>query len=414
MRILYLNPCGLMGGAETALLELLASLDAAAGDRELWLVLGEDGPLGERARKLSVQVVVELFPPALARLGDAGQKRVAILWSLVKAIPEMILYTRRLSRICQRVDPDIVHTNGFKMHLLGIWSSPRRSAVVWHIHDYVGARPLMSRLLRPFREACAAAIADSKSVAAELRELLPGLRVVPIYNAVDMERFAPTGNRLDLDTLAGLSPAPPGTVRVGLVATFARWKGHKVFLKALSQLPASLSVRGYVIGGPIYQTSGSQWSMQELEQEADELGIAGRVGFTGFLDDTAAAMRSLDIVVHASTEPEPFGMVIVEGMACGKAVIASRTGGAAELFVEGENALSHSPGDAMALAHQILRLAEDDGLRRRLGLAGRGTAERFYRGKRLASEVLALYREVRGEPAGRETPVEIPSSVLHQ
>jgi glycosyltransferase involved in cell wall biosynthesis len=111
-------------------------------------------------------------------------------------------------------------------------------------------------------------------------------------------------------------------------------------------------------------------------------------------------MRSLDIVVHASTEPEPFGMVIIEAMACGTPIIVSAAGGASELFEEGENAISHQPGDAAALARQIERLARDPELRQRLAVAGRARAERFFPGSRMAEEVLALYRDIHGESAG--------------
>ena len=114
-------------------------------------------------------------------------------------------------------------------------------------------------------------------------------------------------------------------------------------------------------------------------------------------------MRSLDIVVHASTQPEPFGMVIIEAMACGRAVIASQAGGAAELFVDGEDALAHPPGDATALARQIERLARDPELRSRIGAAGRETAARHFGSRRLAGELLGLYRNMIGgspvEPA---------------
>jgi glycosyltransferase involved in cell wall biosynthesis len=127
------------------------------------------------------------------------------------------------------------------------------------------------------------------------------------------------------------------------------------------------------------------------------LGLGAKVGFTGFLDDPAAAMRSLDIIVHASTQAEPFGMVIIEGMACGKAVIVSQAGGASELFVDGVNALGYHPGDAAALARQIERLARDGALRRRLGVAARKATEQLFRGERLAQQVLSLYQEVSGD-----------------
>jgi glycosyltransferase involved in cell wall biosynthesis len=348
------------------------------------------------------------FPPALARLGDtAGWGALA---GLLRSTPATARYARGLAGWLSKIEPDILHTNGFKMHLLGAWTRPRRTALFWHIHDYVSPRRLMRRLLWPFRKACSVAIANSKSVAEDLARVMPGLRVVPIYNAIDLQRFSPDGERMDLDAKAGLAPAPPGTVRVGFIGTYAHWKGHKVFLNALARLADDAPVRGYIIGGPIYQTVGSQWTALELMQEAERLGLKGKVGFTGFVEDTPAAMRSLDVIVHASTAPEPFGMVIIEGMACGKAVIVSPTGGAGELCIDGEDALAHAPGDAADLARQIQRLASDEQLRRRLGTAGRAVAVRRFAGDRLARELVTVYRSASGdEPkavaAGSSLPV---------
>ena len=396
MRIVYLNPCGQMGGAETSLRELLSGVRTAEPDWQLWLVLGEDGPLAGIAEKLGVQVIVAPFPCALARLGDAGRGALAVGWSLLTAAFSTALYARRLAARLRAIQPDVIHTNGFKMHLLSIWTRPRGASVVWHIHDYVSSRPLMGRLLRRHRRRCTAAIANSRSVAADLRTLMPGLKVLTIYNAVDLARFGPAGSTVDLDALAGLSPAPADTVKVGLVATFARWKGHKVFLRALSELTCDTPIRGYVIGGPIYQTAGSQYSLAELGAERNRLGLTDKVGFTGFLNDTAGAIRSLDIVVHASTEPEPFGMVIIEAMASAKPLIASRAGGAAELFDEEHTGLGHEAGDATGLARQIGRLAADPGLRARLGEAARTAAEQSFRPDRMACEAIRLYNECHG------------------
>jgi glycosyltransferase involved in cell wall biosynthesis len=396
VRIVYLNPGARLGGAETSLRELLASVRSAQPEWELWLVLGEDGPLAGIARDLGVRVVVKPFPPSLARLGDSG--RWAAVAGLFKAAAATAGYARSLARWLRQMNPDIIQTNGFKMHLLGAWTRPQRSRLIWHIHDYVSPRRMMRRLLRPFRRACSVAIVNSKSVAQDFERVLPGLRVVPIYNAIDLDRFTPHGQRLDLDSKAGIAPAAPGTVRVGLIATFARWKGHTVFLEALARVPSEVPIRGYIIGGPIYQTDGSQWSLLELQRKAEDLGLAGRVGFTGFLEDVPAAMRSLDVVVHASTEPEPFGMVIIEAMACGRAVIATQAGGAAELFVDGENALAHPPGDSATLARQMERLSSNQQLRAALGHAGRAHAEKLFDGKRLAGQLLAVYDSTGAAP----------------
>jgi glycosyltransferase involved in cell wall biosynthesis len=183
-------------------------------------------------------------------------------------------------------------------------------------------------------------------------------------------------------------------VRVGLVATFARWKGHGTFLAALAKIPASLRVRGYIIGGPVYTTSGSQVTLEELRQEAASLGLADRVGFTGIVSDSSSAMRALDVVVHASTDPEPFGLVIVEAMACGRPVVTSAAGGARELTQPGVNALVHEPGDVDGLARAIETLAAQPALRAQLGKAGRATAERSFTRRRLVNDLTPIYEEL--------------------
>lgn len=395
MRILYLNPCGQMGGAETSLLELLRSVQATERDWDLQLVAGEDGPLTGKVRSLGVGVTVLPFPRALAQSGDGAPRSLRDLGSLLAAGCSALLYGSRLAAEIRHLRPDVIHTNGLKMHVLGAWASPKDTPVVWHIHDYAGSRRVMGVLLRRFAKRCAAAIVNSESVAADLHRLLPEVKSTVIYNAVDLDRFRPGGERMDLDRACGMAPARPGTVRVGLVGTFARWKGHKVFLQALSQLPAAAPVRGYIVGGPIYQTSGSQWSFAELKQETEQLGLSGRIGFTGILDDPAAAMRALDVVVHASTQPEPFGMVIAEAMGCGKAVIVSLAGGARELIEEERTALGHAPGDVAGLRSQIERLVADEPLRASLGAAAHAEAMRRFAGHRLARELTTLYRTCR-------------------
>jgi glycosyltransferase involved in cell wall biosynthesis len=230
-----------------------------------------------------------------------------------------------------------------------------------------------------------------------VKTLTPDAKVVTIYNAIDLERFSPQGPRMDLDERSGMPSAGLGVVRVGLVATFARWKGQKVFLKALSLLPPSLPVRGYIIGGPIYQTAGSQFSVEELRAEVARLGIQHKLGLTGFVDDAAAAMRALDIVVHASTEPEPFGMVIAEAMACGKPVIASSAGGALEVFEDEWTGLGHPAGDAAGLARRIEQLVEDSSLRSRLASAGMSDSRRRFSPSRLSGELVAMYGKFGGQ-----------------
>lgn len=404
MKVVYMNPSGQLGGAEVLLLDLLASLRAAMPDWSLSLIVPEKGALVARARALGVETSVLPFPTAMARLGDAGVggpagsqiSRLALLFKLLVSAPGVLGYVRRLRRSLMALSPDLIHTNGFKMHILGAWSAPSHVPVIWHVHDYVTSRPVMARLVRRCAHRCSAIITNSKSVAADVRSICPPrVAIHPVYNGIDLDRFSPEGPKLDLDSFAGLEPARAGTLRVGLVATLGRWKGHAVFLRALSLLPDSLMIRGYVIGGAIYQTEGSQHTLDDLRKMAAELGISHKIGFTGYVENPESAMRALDIVVHASTEPEPFGLVIAEAMACGRAVIASEAGGAAEIISAGVDAVGHPPGDADALARRIEQLANDPDLREGLGAAASATASRSFDRARLASELIPIYHGVR-------------------
>ncbi|HXR35824.1 MAG TPA: glycosyltransferase [Candidatus Binataceae bacterium] len=403
MKILYLNPNGTMGGAERALLDLMRAVREARPDWSLELVVPADGDFSTAARSNGIDTSILPLPPAVARLGDAGAggpagneiSKVALLGRLALSTPQLAAYVKRLKTLLAARDPDVIHSNGFKTHILSAWASPPRSKVLWHVHDYVGSRPLMSRLMRLHARRCGVAIANSHSVARDLDAVCRGkLKIHTVYNAVDLARFRPDGPALDLDAIAGVAPAPAGTVRVGLVATMARWKGHEVFLRALSMLPKDLPVRGYVIGGPIYSTNGSQRSIEELRALAAGLGLNGNAAFTGFVKDSAAAIRSLDVVVHASTDPEPFGLVVAEAMACGKPVVASRSGGVAEIIAENENTLSCPPGDAAAIAGSIARLTLDCGLRQKLGNNGRRWAMERFATCRLGGEVVPIYESL--------------------
>jgi glycosyltransferase involved in cell wall biosynthesis len=395
VRVVYLSPTGALGGAETSLLAMLASIRRARPTWPLHLIAATEGPLIASAGALGVSTSVLPFPPALARLGEHGaaidRRRLRFAADLGRAAASVAAYGASLRREIRRVGPDLIHSNGLKMHVLAAWVG--RRPLVWHLHDDLAPRPFTSTLLRWSASRCTAVIANSTSVSDAARAAIGnGTTIVRIHNAVDLHRFSPRGDRADLDRLAGLLPAPPGTVRLGLLGTFARWKGHEVFLRAVARLPWHLPCRAYVIGDAVYETERSQYHRAELEQIAASLGIADRVGFTGFVRESDAALRALDVVVHASTSPEPFGLVIAEAMACGRAIVVSRAGGAAELVTADIDALPHTPGNVDELSACMATLIADPGLRARLASAARQTAEQKFDLARLARELVPVYQ----------------------
>lgn len=394
LRVVHMMSSAESGGAETVLLEILASMRRAHPEWALEVIVPRRGALLDRLSDLGVKAVVLPFPARFAAIGEAGaSSRFSVVLRLLATSPWLLRYAvvlRRLLRARSGAEVIVLHAHGFKAQVLAALAAPADVRVIWHVHDYVGTRAISRWFLARLASRCSAIIANSRSVATDVREVCSGAKVVAMYNAVDLERFAPAGPVLDLDRLAKIPAAPGGTVRVGMVGMFGRWKGHATFLAALARLD-DLPLRGYVIGGAAYDTADSQLSEQDLRETAGRLGLSDRVVFTGPVGDIPSVMRALDVVVHASTLPEPFGMVIAEAMACGRAVVVSSAGGAAELVQPDVDALTHPPGDEEALALAIRRLVEDEALRSRLGGAARVTAEHRFDGARLARELEPLY-----------------------
>lgn len=402
MRLLFLSASGQLGGAEVCMLDLISVLRLIEPAWELGLIAAQAGPLLDDAGRMNVWTAVVPFPAALGRLGDSILREDSSLgaqfaWAaaLPRATIHAVQYKRRLRAVVRSFSPTLIHANGFKMQVMAARLRSRETSVVWHIHDYVSPRMIMKKLLRIHAGKCDVAVANSESVASDVRTTVKTLhKVDAILNGVDLERFSPNGSMLDLDAMAGLPACPPQFVKVGLMATFARWKGHSVFLRAISELDPALPFRAYVIGGPLYQTAGSQVVLQDLKQLVKDLGIEDRVGFTGYCRERAKALRSLDVVVHASTEPEPFGMVIAEAMSCGRAIIAAGAGGVNEIVNNRLDGLTHEPGNSTDLASKMELLIRDATVRRRLGTRARESASLRFDRTRVAYQFRDLYRGI--------------------
>jgi glycosyltransferase involved in cell wall biosynthesis len=420
VNITILQTEGEIGGAEMCLLDVVSSLRTNRPDWRVKVLLGADGPL--RSELEAADAACEVLPmhAKLARLGDAGVRgtfgKMQVLARMAASSPELWGYCIRLRQKLEQSAPDVVQSNGMKAHLLTALAAPRRIPLVWHLHDYLSSRAMMSKLLvmaarrrstfgGSKTRAGLIGAAVSRSVADDAQKVL-GIyaRIEPIYNAVDLDRFkAAAADPWVLE--AGRPQPPPGAVRVGLVATFANWKGHFTFLEAVAKLDRTLPFRAYIVGGPIYRSSQSQVSIEELNAAIQRLGISDRVVLSGQVSNPARALAALDVVVHASTRPEPFGRVIVEAMACGKAVVASvpksgRQGasdtappasGAAELFTHDVDGFAHLAGDSADLASALDRLIRSPELRDRLGSAASVRAKTHFNRDDLAGKWIPLY-----------------------
>jgi glycosyltransferase involved in cell wall biosynthesis len=147
-----------------------------------------------------------------------------------------------------------------------------------------------------------------------------------------------------------------------------------VVLDAFAQAFADGPQRCLVIGSALF---GEDEYAAALRERATRLGISDQVVFSGFRDDVEVEIDALHVLVHASTIPEPFGQVIVEGMAAGRPVVATDHGGPAEIISHDRNGLLYPAGDVRTLSAILQHLNGDPALRQRLGAAALVRARDF-------------------------------------
>jgi glycosyltransferase involved in cell wall biosynthesis len=148
--------------------------------------------------------------------------------------------------------------------------------------------------------------------------------------------------------------------------------------------------RFVVIGAALF---GEETYEREVRQLPFQLGIDQVVEFAGFSTDVAQAISELDLVVHASTTGEPFGQVIIEGMAAGKPVVATNGGGVPEIVENGKTGVLVPMGDARAMADAICQILADPAWAQEMGARGRQRVIDHFTVQQTARRVEAVYAE---------------------
>lgn len=376
--VVFVGHSSQLSGGELALVTLLPALTGV----DSHVVLAEDGPLVERLRAAGVSVEVLMLAPRTAQL---RKDSVSPRGVPVAALFDTGAYTVRLARRLRELRPDLVHTNSLKAHLYGGLAA-RLAGVpqVWHARDSITTdylpRPAVAVVRAAARLLPSGLVANSQSTLETLRRpSARGMAPLVLPSPVPAGRDGATPRPVDSRALV-----------VGCVGRLSPWKGQHVLLRAVAAAFPQDTAHVRIVGAALFGEDAYDASLRELTAE---LGLCDRVVMTGFVDDVPAELARMDVLVHCSTTPEPFGQVVVQGMAAGLPVVAADAGGPAEIIDDGRTGLLTPPGDVAALAAALRRLHEDPALRRQLGDAGRDEARR-YRPEVVAPALERFYAEL--------------------
>lgn len=366
------------GGEQQALL-LVEGL--AARGLPAILLARPDSPLLARARAAGLDA-----RPFLAR-GD-GDVRAA--W--------------RLARLVRAERPDIVHTHTAHGHGVAVAAArlflgrcARPKLVVARRVDFSIFRhgiPLLGLNRLKYRAADRIV-----AVSSAVREVLIGDGLDPATIAVVRDGVpllaAPPSAAAIAAARRALAPGAPENAPLAVnIAHLAPHKGQRFLIEAVPALRAARpDVRVAIVGG------GGAPLRGELEALARALGVADAVAFAGFRspEEIPAIAAAADVVVHPSVE-EGLGSSLLEAMAAGAPVVATRAGGIPEIVRDGETGVLVPPRDPAALAAAILALLADRPRAARLGAGARAFARLEGGAARMVEETVRVYEEVLGRP----------------
>ena len=352
IKVLFMDHTAKLGGGEIALAALIRHSDPEL--IEAAVLLGEEGPFAEVLRKFTSVHVEELSSEL--REARRDELRSGFGDTLRKAA-NLLLYVWRLSRAIKRSRVDLVHTNSLKSDILGgVAGRLAGVTVVWHVRDRIETDYLPSRVVRIFRRLARliphAIITNSQ---ATLDTLHLGSQEDDLSGRSSwsgLSRVVHDG--FDFSIAPDAVEKPDDLLRVGLIGRISPWKGQDVFLRAAAIVHELFPrVRFQIIGSAMF---GEGKYEEEIRSLCKELRLQDSVDFLGFISDIHSEITKLDLVVHASTIGEPFGQVVIEGMAARKAVIATRGGGIPEIVLDGETGLLVPMNDHVAMADAMLQL----------------------------------------------------------
>ena len=384
LHVVFVDHVARLSGGEIALVRLLPELSKHV---DVTVILGEEGPLAERLHDNGVAVELMPLDPRLRDLRKDTLRPTAVDLRAFGSLPGYVL------KLCARIralEADIVHTNSLKAAFYGAAAGRLAGVpVVWHVRDRIAADYLPPPAVRVVRLASrflpTAVIANSRETMSTV-PLRRDRRV--IYNAIVPD---------SVEAPAGRHHCRPFATVVGMIGRLTPWKGQDVFLDAFAQAFRGRDVRARLIGSAMF---GEDAYADSLRQRAQKLGIEGQVEFRGFRENIWVELQHLDVLVHCSVQPEPFGQVVLEGLAAGVPVVAAAAGGPAEIVTDGVDGLLTTPGSSDELADALRRLVAEPDLRERLGAAGR-LRSRDFSPQRTVSQLLTIYEQVVAGSRGR-------------
>lgn len=384
LRVLVVSGLNFLGGGELALLRLLPGFPPDHYAVRAAVLAAAGGDLAPAVRATGTEVTE-------IRMGRGRQ------------VGRTISAVRQLARLAGAAD--LLHANDVRAALwCQLAALATRRPWVWHVRDLVSGSHRYERAARWVRPTRLIAISSAVKRQALAFGGWPADRIDVVLHGVDVEGLRAQADGPAWRREMGLGP---GELAVGIVGRLEPWKGQEDFIRAAALVaPKVPRARFFVVGGVVtdrYTAARLGDEGTRLRRLGADLGLGERLTFTGVRTDIPSVMAGLDVLVLAS-HAEPFGLVLLEAMSQGTAVVATAAGGAEEVVVPGQTGLLVPPRSPADLAAAIERLLLDPDFRGACGRAGLERVRAAFTLEREVAAVCAVWERAVGARGARRAP----------
>ena len=307
-------------------------------------------------------------------------------WLLFITLPEAVRYWQ----IGRKHKVRLVHLNNIMgSQLAGILAAKMLGVpCIGHLRDFEE----VDWVTRLYARLIDVHIAISTAIKVNLLRLaVPEEKIFVVHDAIDLQVFDDTVSTDQLRQEFSLNDAEK---LFGIFGRIVGWKGIVEFIHAASLVIQSIpGSKAFIVGDC---SDGDSGYLKIVHERIAEYGLEEKIILTGFRTDVPALMQLMDVVVHASIKPEPFGMVLIEAMAMKKPVVATRMGGPLDIVLDERTGFLVAPGDTVAMADAIKRLLVDKALAFDMGRNGQHRVRDMFSKERYARQVEDIYARLLG------------------
>ena len=396
-RILYVEGCrdGTVGGSHTCLYSMVANFDR----RRFYpiVVFYYDHAIAEKLRRIGVEThILKYFKPldfsSLSKKVSPSLKRifmpVIIFQKLVNFLWYFLMPAILYARYLRKLRIDIIHLNN-SLNSNHEWMLAAMISRIKIVSHERGINENLSKTSKVFGRSLDKLICMSEIIRTPLlKQSLIKTKTVIIYDGIDTSKVVINRSPEELKLTYGIGNDDPV---IGVVGNIKQWKGQEIVVRATALLKKDWpGIKCLLVGGTI---DGDLYK-EKLENITRELLIEKNVIFAGFQENPADFMNIMDVVIHSSIAPEPFGMVNLEAMYIKKPVVSTNIGGPMEIFKNGEDGVLIEPNNPVELARKISMLLESPKLRMKLGQRANETVMRRFRINDTVSKIQKVYEEI--------------------